>query len=137
MPTFIHGKAAVFKVADNGGTLRDISNVLNSSGLNRQVDAAETTAFGASDKASIAGLRGASIPLGGLCDVTVDGYLAGILGHSTPVAWELYPQGSATTLPKYSGSAILTSYETSTEVGDVVKVSGELQVTGAITRTVL
>lgn len=134
MPTFAHGKAAVFKVADNGGSLRDVSNVINSSGLSRSVETGETTAFGSNDKSYIPGLRDATISLGGMSDATVDGYLAGILGHGTPVAWELYPQGSVTGYPKYSGSAILTSYESSVEVGGVVAISGELQVTGAITR---
>ena len=137
MPTFAHGKAAVVKIADNGGTLRDVSNVANSTGLSRKVDTAEVTAFGAGDKSYIAGLRDATIPLGGLADTTVDGYLAGILGWATPVAWEVYPMGSASGLPKYSGSAILTSYESSAEIGDAVKISGELQVTGAITRATL
>lgn len=137
MPTFSHGKAAVVKVADNGGVLRDVSNVANTTGLARSVDTAEVTAFGQNDKAYIAGLRDATIPLEGFADATVDGYLAGILGWGTPVAWEVYPSGSATGLVKYSGSAILTKYETQTSVSDAVKISGELQVTGAITRAVL
>ena len=103
----------------------------------RSVDTAEVTAFGQNDKAYIAGLRDATIPLEGFADATVDGYLAGILGWGTPVAWEVYPSGSATGLVKYSGSAILTKYETQTSVSDAVKISGELQVTGAITRAVL
>ena len=80
MPTFAHGKAAVFKIADSGSTLRDVSNVINSAGLSRSVDTAEVTAYGAGDKAYIAGLRDATIPIEGLADPTVDGYLTGILG---------------------------------------------------------
>lgn len=137
MPTLAHGKNTVFKVADNGGTLRDISNVCNASGLARSVDAAETTAFGQGDKSYIAGLRDATVPVEGFADPTVDGYFNGILGWATPVAWELYPMGSATGLPKYSGSAVLTRYEARPEVGDVVKVSGELQNSGTITRAIL
>ena len=137
MPTFAHGKNTVVKVADNGGTLRDVSNVCNASGLARSVDAAEVTTFGQGDKAYIAGLRDATIPIEGLADPTVDGYFVGILGWSTPVAWELYPMGSATGLIKYNGSAILTRYEARPEVGDAVKITGELQNSGTITRTVL
>ena len=137
MPTFAHGKVAVFKVADNSATLRDISNVVNASGLARSVDAAEVTTFGLGDKAYIAGLRDATIPIEGLADTTVDGYLAGILGWATAVAWELYPMGSATGFPKYAGSAILTRYESRPDVSDAVKITGELQNSGTITRTVL
>ena len=137
MPTFTHGKNTLFKVADNSGALRDVSNVCNASGLARSCDAAETTAFGQGDKSYIAGLRDATVPIEGFADPTTDGYFAGILGHGTPVAWELYPMGSASGLIKYNGSAVMTRYETRPEVGDVVKMSGELQGTGAITRTVL
>lgn len=137
MPTITHGKNTVFKLADNTGSLRDISNVCNATGLARSCDSAEVTTFGQSDKAYIAGLRDATVPIGGFADPTVDGYLAGILGWGTPVAWELYPMGSASTLIKYSGSAVLTAYETSDAVGEVVGISGGLQVTGAITRVVL
>jgi len=137
MPTFTHGKSAVVKVADNTATLRDVSNVLGSSSLARQVDSAEVTTFGNSDKQYIAGLRDTTIPFDGFADTTVDGYFAGILGWSTPVAWELYPAGSVTGAPKYSGSAILTRYESRPDVGDAVKITGEMQVTGLITRAVL
>lgn len=137
MPTFSHGKDTVFKVADNGGSLRDVSNICDASGLARSVDAAEVTAFGNQDKAYIAGLRDATIPVSGFADPTVDGYFAGILGWSTPVAWELYPMGSATGKIKYNGSAILTRYESAPAVGDAVKITGELQNSGSVTRTVL
>jgi predicted secreted protein len=137
MPTFSHGKDTVFKIADNGAVVRDVSNVCDSSGLARSCDAAEVTSFGNQDKAYIAGLRDATIPVTGFADPTVDGYFAGILGWSTPVAWELYPMGSATGKIKYNGSAILTRYESAPAVGDAVKVTGELQSTGLITRTVL
>lgn len=137
MPTFSHGKDTVFKVADNGGTLRDVSNVCSASGLARSCEAAEVTAFGNQDKAYIAGLRDATVPVEGMADPTVDGYFAGILGWSTPVAWELYPMGSATGKIKYNGSAILTRYESNPSVSDAVKVTGELQNTGVITRAVL
>lgn len=137
MPAFKHGKDAVLKVADNTAALRDITNVSNSSGLARSCDAAEVTTFGQGDKAYIAGLRDATIPIDGLADTTVDGYLTGILGWGTPVAWELYPMGSATGFPKYSGSAILTRYESRADLGGAVAVSGELQNSGTITRAVL
>jgi predicted secreted protein len=137
VPTIVHGKDTVFKVADNGGSLRDVSNVCNASGLARSCDAAEVTTFGQGDKAYIAGLRDATIPVEGFADPTVDGYFAGILGWGTPVAWELYPMGSASGRIKYSGSAVLTRYESRPEVGDAVKITGELQGTGIITRAVL
>lgn len=132
MPTFAHGKSAVFKVND-GTTLRDISNVVNSSSLSRSAETAEVTALGDASKAYIPGLKDATVSVEGYADVTTSGYLDGILGVS--VAWEFYPAGNAAGEVKYAGNAILTSLEYGAEVGGAVTVSGEMQVTGDVTRT--
>lgn len=131
MPTFAHGKSAVFKIND-GSTLRDISDVVNSSALSRSAETAEVTALGNSSKAYIPGLKDATISIEGMADVTTSGYLNGVLGVST--AWEFYPAGTAAGQVKYSGNGILTSLETSAEVGGAVSISGEVQVTGDVTR---
>lgn len=135
MPTFTHGKDAVFKITDSGATLRDISNVLNTVSLSREVDTAETSALGDSAKTYIAGLSDATISIEGMADVTTSGYLEGILGTSK--AFEYYPAGTASGQVKYSGNAILTSFESSAEIGGAVTVSGEFQVTGAVTRALV
>jgi hypothetical protein len=44
------------------------------------------------------------------------------------------PEGSTSTYVKYTGECILTSYEKSGAIGDVVTYSAEFQVTGAVTR---
>jgi hypothetical protein len=135
VPTFTHGKEAVFKVDDSGGTLRDISNVLNTATLAREVDTAETSALGDDDKSYIPGLRDATISVEGMADITTSGYLDGILGVITD--WEFFPAGTGAGQVKYSGQGILTSFETGAELGGAVTVSGEFQVTGAITRAVV
>lgn len=132
MPTFAHGKSAVFKIND-GTTMQDISNVVNSSSLSRSAETAEVTALGNSSKAYIPGLKDATVSLEGMADVTTSGYLDGILGTET--TWEFYPAGTSAGEVKYSGSGILTSLETSAEVGGAVSISGEVQVTGDVTRT--
>jgi len=132
MPTFTHGKDAVFKADDSGGTLRDLSSVVNSASLSRSAETAEVTALGDGSKAYIAGLKDATISVEGMADVTTSGYLDGILGAVTD--WELYPQGEGSGSVKYSGQAILKSLETGAEVGGAVTVSGEFQVTGDVTR---
>lgn len=137
MPTFAHGKKAVFKIADSGGTMRDVSAVLNTASLARSCDAAEITAFGADDKAYIPGLRDATVPIGGMCSATEEGYFVGVFGGTATPAWEFYPMGSASTLLKYTGTCVLTKFQSDSDLGDAVKVSGELQVSGTVTRTVL
>lgn len=134
MPTFRHGKAAVFKIDDSGGTLRDISNTLNSVSFPREAEVLETTSFGSSDRTYIVGFKNGTISIEGSFDATYDGYLAGILGQTATVSFEYGPEGSTSTYTKYTGECILTSYETSAGVGDVVNFSASFQISGAVTR---
>lgn len=136
MPTFRHGKSAVFKVgsAATPTTVVDISNTLDDVTFPRPVETGETTTFGNSAKTYVVGLTDGTISISGKFDATVDAQMAGILGFDTPVSFEYGPEGSTAGRVKYSGSAILTSYETASPVGDVVTISGEFQVTGAVTR---
>ena len=129
-----HGSKANFKVQDAGAVLRDISSFITTAGLPRSADTAEVTTLGSLSKAYIPGLKDGTIPIEGPIDATVDGYLAGILGMSRP--FEYCPQGlTPAGLPKYTGNAILTSYEPSTPVDDAGTFSGEFQLTGDVTRT--
>jgi hypothetical protein len=134
MPTFRHGKSTVFKVDNSGGTLTDISNTLTDVSFPQTVETAETTSFGSSAKTYIVGLTDSTISVSGNWDATVDAHLAAILGQAATVTFEYGPEGSTSTYIKYSGEAIVTSYEKSGAIGDVVSYSAELQVTGAVTR---
>lgn len=135
MPTFTHGKEAVFKIDDSAGTLRDISDVLNSVSISREADTAEVSVLGTDDKAYISGLRDATISIEGMSDVTTEGYLTGVLGVVTD--FEFYPAGEGVGQVKYTGTAILTSFESASELGGAVTVSGEFQVTGGVTRALV
>ena len=73
MPTFTHGKNAVFKFDDSGGTIRDISNVLTDVAVSRTSDVAEVSAFSNSSKAFVSGLKDGTITLTGSFDSTVNG----------------------------------------------------------------
>jgi hypothetical protein len=134
MPTFTHGKATVFKVDNSGGSLTDISNVLTDVSFPQTVETAETSSFGSSAKTYVVGLSDATISASGNFDATVDAHLSGILGQAATVSFEYGPEGLATGDSKYTGECILTSYEKSGAVGDVVTFSAEFQVTGAVTR---
>ena len=134
MPTFRHGKSTVFKVDNSGGTLTDISNTLTDVGFPQTVDTAETSTFGSSAKSYVVGLTDSSLSIAGNFDATVDAHLAGILGQSASVSFEYGPEGSTAGFVKYTGEALMTSYEKSGAIGDVVSYSAEFQVTGAITR---
>jgi hypothetical protein len=134
MPTFRHGKNASFKVDNSGGTLTDISNTLNSVSFPREIETLETTSFGSSTRSYVVGFSDATISVEGSFDATVDAHLAGILGQEASVSFEYGPEGTTAGQVKYTGEALMTSYETSAGVGDIVTYSAEFQVTGAITR---
>jgi hypothetical protein len=134
MPTFRHGKSTVFKVDNAAGSLTDISNTLTDVGFPQTVDTAETSTFGSSAKSYVVGLTDSSLSISGNFDATVDTHLAGILGQSASVSFEYGPEGSTAGFVKYTGEALMTSYEKSGAIGDVVSYSAEFQVTGAITR---
>lgn len=134
MPTFRHGKSAVFKVDNNAGTLTDISNTLNSVSFPREAEVLETTSFGSSDRSYVVGFKNQTIGVEGSFDATVDAHLAGILGQEATVSFEYGPEGSTSTFTKYTGECLMTSYEQSAGVGDIVSYSAEFQITGAVTR---
>ena len=134
MPTFRHGKSTVFKVDNNAGSLTDISNTLTDVSFPQSVDTAETSAFGSSAKSYIVGLTDSTLSISGNFDATVDAHLAAVVGQAATLSFEYGPEGSTAGQVKYTGEAILTSYEKSGAVGDVVTYSAEFQVTGAVTR---
>jgi hypothetical protein len=133
MPTFVHGKNAQFVLA---GT--NLSDTLNEISLPREIETAETTAFGTQDKTYITGLSDATVSLSGMFDSTVNTAIAGVIanlksGSVASASFSYGPAGSASTKPRFTGNALITSYEISSPVGDVVTYSLELQVTGAVT----
>ena len=134
MPTFRHGKSTVFKVDNSGGTLTDISNTLTDVSFPQTIETAETTSFGSSAKTYIVGLSDSSLSVSGNFDATVDAHLAAVVGQAATLSFEYGPEGSTAGFVKYTGEALLTSYEKSGAIGDVVSYSAEFQVTGAITR---
>ena len=140
MPTFNHGKNAYFSLDGTAGTLVAISDTLNEVTMPREIETAETTAFGSSDKTYITGLGDATISLSGMFDATVDTQVAGDIanlksGSVASLTFEYGPSGNAVSSPKFTGEALITSYEVGSPVGDVITYSLELQVTGGVTGT--
>jgi len=130
---FVHGKSGYFNLDDTGGTARDITAYCDDVSFPETIETAETTAFGATSKSYIVGLRDATISVSGSWDATLDGYMIGTEPASR--TWIFGPAGSTGGNVKYTGEAIMTNYSVSTSVGDVVTFSADLQVTGNVTRT--
>jgi predicted secreted protein len=135
MPTFKHGKNAQFELE---GT--NLSTTLNEISLPREIETAETTAFGTQDKTYIVGLSDATVSLSGMFDATTNTAINAIIsnlksGSIASASFAYGPSGSAASSPKFSGEALITSYEISSPVGDVITFSLELQCTGAVSGT--
>jgi hypothetical protein len=110
-----------------------VSPYLTSVSFPKAIDTAEVTTLGDTAKEYIVGLVDATISAEGIYDPTLDGYIANIVTAGS-AAFEYSPQGTTAGNVKYSGTAILTSYEVATAVDGAGTVSLELQVTGAVTK---
>lgn len=133
---FRHGKNAVFKVDNSGGTLTDISTYLDDISMPRSIETAETTTFGVTGgaKTYVVGLNDATISVSGKYDATVDAHLAGILGQEASVSFEYGAAGSTVGFIKFTGECFLTKYDLKSPVGDVVTFSADFQISGPVTR---
>lgn len=105
--------------------------------LARNNDTLDVTTFGDSDREFITGLRSAQIQISGYFDPTAstgpDATLAGAFTSGSASSFTL-TFGSGSTVA-YSGSAWVSSYETTSAVDGLIAFSATLQASGAITRT--
>ena len=129
---FVHGRSAVFKI---GST--DLSAYTNSIEVKRAADSHDITAYGAVGHAYQGGLTDGTLSVSGIYD---DGDVTaprltfqGALG--TTLTWTYQAAGTTAGRPSNTGSGVLTSYEESAPVADMVTWAAELQITGAVTTT--
>lgn len=132
---FTHGSRSVFKLEDGpGGTMQEISQALNESGVDQSIDVEETSVFGEDAKSYVVGLEDGTISLSGHFS-TDSGHAYDVLKgiKREVVGFEYLPEGDDSGKPKLSGSCILTSFNVSSSVNGKVDVSASLQVTGGVT----
>lgn len=123
MPTFIHGKGTSVLLDEF-----DLSSYFNSADVSQTTETAETTAFGATSKSYLVGLRDGTLSLSGMWAADTDGSdeeLSAILGSATtPIVTVQYNSGTIgnrATLAK----AHETSYSVSSPVADVVTITAD------------
>lgn len=135
---FVHGKNAYIQLDNSAGTPTTLTAITNEISYSQSIDTAETSVFGTSAKTYITGQNDATISISGLFDATsasviegtIDALIAGTLASASLI---FGPEGNGTGKKKISCETIVTSYEISAPVGDVVSLSVELQRTGAST----
>lgn len=129
---FVHGKNTVFKI---GST--NLSAYTNDVTLKRAADSHDTTCFGQTGHTYAGGLTDGTISVKGVYDdgdatnprVTFQGALG------TTLTWTYQAEGTTSGNPQITGSGVLTAYEESAPVADMITWSAELQITGAVTTT--
>lgn len=135
---FVHGKNGSFELDNSSGTLTALDSISNEFSFSQSIETAETTTFGSSAKTYITGLNDATVSLSGLFDATSAGVIEATIdalidGTNASATLVFGPAGNTSGLKKYTQEVIVTSYDISVPVGDVVSLSVEFQRTGATT----
>ena len=155
MATFTHGKKTrlFLNTAGTAGATPTVANTYNISDYCKEVsfpsqmDTAETSTFGSEVKTYVQGLRNSSFSVSGSFEATtlildgtaangktLDTIFAEMIGAAVNPSFAYGPTGSTAGKIKYSGNFLLTSYQITGSVGDLVSFSPEFQVSGDIAR---
>lgn len=135
----VHGKNTYIAIDDADGDLTDISDIGTESGLSRSLDTADASHFGSQAKEYVAGQDDATGTVSGLFTPAQDAMLnaafeALISGARPSLTFRYGPAGSTLNQPYYEQEVIITSYEVTGSVGDLVTANLSLQRTGPTTR---
>lgn len=122
--TFVHGKGTT--VLTHG---RDASAYLHSTGVAGSADTAETSTFQQTAKSFVVGLKDAVLSMEGFVDgvaAAADAVLQALFGVNSKI-FSYYPEGDARGKSGYHMSAVQTSFEVKSDLGDAVGFSAEAQ----------
>jgi hypothetical protein len=126
---YIHGKNTVIKFAT-----KDVSQYTNASELDRTADVHDTTGYGLNDHTNQGGLLAGTGSAEGTYDNTaVTGPRAALMPLlGTTVALVRQPEGAGAGKPQDACSVVMSGYNESAPVADMVKWKVTFTVTGAV-----
>ena len=135
----VHGKNTSVKVDNAAGVLTDLSSIGKDSGLQRSINTADASHYGTTAKEYVAGQSDATFSISGLWSATADAmlndvYEATVAGTIDSTTVEYGPAGNTTGKPKYTQECIMTGYDVTGSVGDLVQATVSFQRTGETTR---
>jgi len=127
--------SADFRLDNSGGTLTDISTQVRNVQFSRDAALYDVTTFQSpnGDKEFLVGFKDNKISFDGFVDATIATHLNGILGQEATVTFNYGPEGTTSGNRKFSGEAVLVSYNETGVVDDVNKFTAQLQITGQVT----
>lgn len=127
---FVHGKDAQVELDDN-----DLSEYSNSIAFNRSADSHDTTTYGKNSKTYKGGLKDGTCTIEGIYDSDETSgpraVIEPLLGKT--VTFTYRPEGAGDGKPEDTGEAVVTSYEETTPVADMITWQCELQLSGDVT----
>lgn len=135
---FRHGKNTVVLVNEY-----NLSSYFNEATTANSIETSETTTYGAAggSKTYVTGLNDGTVSVSGLFDgdtAAIDAVLTSVLGSDTDVNFTVAYDGGMTIGARCAtGQSIMTSYEVSSPVADVVSTSAEFQPDGGVSRGVV
>jgi hypothetical protein len=140
--SFVDSQNSVFKLDDSSGTLRTLTQYVNSvDGLPGARNLNEVTAFSDTGTKSIPSIQNGKFSIAGDYDSTATTgphvVLSGLALTATATAsFEYHPEGTTTGKPKLSGECWCSSYVITSKVGSQVSYKADFQIDGVVTVTV-
>lgn len=120
---FVHGKDTYVSLDD-----QDVSTFTNSTTYNREADSHDVTTYGKGSHVFQGGLKGGTCTLSGVYESGASGpraVIAPMLG--TTVEFIFRPEGTGTGLPEDTVDVVVTAYNESSPVADMIQWTAELQ----------
>lgn len=130
---FIHGRNTVVTLDGD-----DLSAFSNSTAFGDETEANETTTYGRARKTYMGGLGDGKITLQGVYDDGATGprgVIKPIKAAALPVTFIFQPEGVGSGKAQSSVSVIVTAFNETAPVGDVIAWTCEMQMTGVLTET--
>ncbi len=130
---FVHGKSTIVTIDGD-----DLSAYTNNTQFNRSGDSHDTTTYGKTAHTFQSGLKGGTATISGIYDSSAAAGPGGVLRPlvaGAAVTFIYKPEGTGTGKPQASVSVIVTAYEETSPVADMITWSATLQFSDAITDT--
>lgn len=126
--SFVHTKDTVVTL---GGD--DLSAFTNSTTFNRSADSHDVTTYGKNSKVYAGGLKDGTVTIGGLYDDSATGpnaVIEPLLGTTVELVFK--PAGTGTGKAQKVCDVVVTAFNVSSPVSDMVQWTAELQISGDV-----
>jgi len=130
-----HGKDASFWLNNKSGSITDYSATISKVTWKPSATNPDSTTLGSKAKKRQKGLTDASFTVEGFVDLSSGGLAEALYwARGVATAFRVGPEGNATSKKRFTGSAILRSWNLKPNVTGVVPFTAQFDVTGAYTK---